>query len=340
MKITKMTKKHIPQVIDVLREAFDDWSFKRRGKKRNRNRKPEAILPYLEFEPEGCLVAIEKNKVVGAIFCHVWGKFGWIGTFGVHPDFQEKGYGKDLMTKAVEYLDKKRTVTTLALETMNASSSNIGLYSKLGFKPAFQTIRLIRPIILSPLKETNFGKFAEENNLEISYMSQEEDKADIFTRCGWLASKIENGLDYRTEIELAEKYNFGETILLKREGFIIGFAICRTFRRYETEEIDLDLTVKILVIDKDAKDPQYLDYLLFACDKFGEKLNRTSLRMNINSSYWLVYKHLINSEFRVRSTILRMIKFSEDIKSYDHYHEIHNIKMCNEWLINCNSFSM
>ncbi|MCK5046415.1 MAG: GNAT family N-acetyltransferase, partial [Candidatus Heimdallarchaeota archaeon] len=270
-------------------------------------------------------------KVVGAIFCHVWGKFGWIGTFGVHPDFQEKGYGKALMSKAIEYLDKKRNVTTLALETMNASTFNIGLYSKLGFKPAFQTMRLIRPIILSPLKETNFSKFAKENNLELSYMSQEEDKADIFTRCGWLASKIENGLDYRTEIELAEKYNFGETILLKREGFIIGFAICRTFRRYETDEIDLDLTVKILVIDKDMKDPQYLDYLLYACDKFGGKLNRTSLKMNINSSYWLVYKHLINSEFRVRSTILRMIKFSEDIKSYDHYHE---------WLVNCTSFSM
>lgn len=331
MRITRMTKKHLPQVIDVLREAFNDWSIKRRGRSRNRNRKPEAILPYLEIEPEGCIIAIEKNKVIGVIFCHVWGKFGWIGTFGVHPDFQGKGYGKDLMSEAIEYLDKKRNVTTLALETMNASSSNLGLYSKLGFKPAFQTIRLIRPIILSPLNETNFSEFAEVNNLEISYVSQEEEKTDIITRCNWLASKIENGLDYRTEIELAEKYNFGETILLKKEGFIIGFAICRTFRRYETEEVDQDLTVKILVIDKDVKETQYLDYLLFACDKFGEKLNKSSLRINVNSSYWLVYKHLINSDFQVRSSILRMIKFSEDIKSYDHQHE---------WLVNCTSFSM
>ncbi|MBK5114810.1 MAG: GNAT family N-acetyltransferase [Candidatus Heimdallarchaeota archaeon] len=331
MKISKMTKKHVPQVIDVLREAFNDWSLKNRGRSRNRNRKPEAILPYLEIEPDGCIVAIERSKVVGAIFCHVWGKFGWIGTFGVHPDFQAKGYGKDLMNKAIEYLDKERNVTTLALETMNASNSNIGLYSKLGFKPAFQTIRLIRPIIVTPLKEKNFSKFAEENNLEISFMSQEEEKDDIITRGSWLASKIENGLDYKSEIELADKYKFGEIILLKREGFIIGFAICRLLRRYETEEIDQDLTVKILVIDKDVKDPQYLDYLLFTCDKLGEKLDKKNLKMNINSSYWLVYKHLIESEFQVRSTILRMIKFSEDIKSYDHYHE---------WLVNCTSFSM
>jgi len=331
MKITRMTKKHIPQVIDVLREAFNAWSLKYRGKTRNRNRKPEAILPYLEIDPEGCIVALEKNKVVGAVFCHVWGKFGWIGTFGVHPDFQEKGFGKALIQKAIDYLDKVQNVTTLALETMNASSYNIGLYSKLGFKPAFQTIRLIRPIIFTPLKENNFNKFAEENNLEISLLSQEEKKDDILTRCSWLASKIENGLDYQTEMKLAVDYNFGEVLLLKKEGFIMGFAVLRLLSRYESDEADEDLTVKIVVIDKDIKDSNYLDYLLFACEKFGEKLNRKSLKININSSYWLVYKHLIDTDFLVRSSILRMVKFSEDIKSYDHYHE---------WLVNCTSFSM
>jgi len=84
---------------------------------------------------------------VGAIFSHTYGKLGWIGTFGVSTEYQEKGLGKQLMLKAIDYLDKEKNVTKLGLETMPDSAVNIGLYSKLGFKPAFHTIRLYRDIV-------------------------------------------------------------------------------------------------------------------------------------------------------------------------------------------------
>ncbi|MBN1330421.1 MAG: GNAT family N-acetyltransferase [Candidatus Heimdallarchaeota archaeon] len=331
MKIIPMTKKHIPCVIEVLKEAFNDSSLKRRGLARERKRTAESIIPYIENEPEGCLVALEKNKVVGAIFGHVWGKIGWIGTFGVDPEFQGKGVGKELMLKITDFLDKKKNVTYLGLETMPDSNSNIGLYCKLGFKPAFQTISLIRPIIDSPRKNQEFTNFALENNLEISYFSQEENKDEVYTRCQWLAEKIENGLDHSFEMKIANEYKYGETIFVKHEGFIVAYAICRLKDRYEETTPEQSLTVKIIVTDKDIKEPKLLDYILLACEKFGLKNNKTEIKLSINSSYWLTFQHLISNGFRVRSALLRMVKFSEDIRAYDHQHE---------WLVNCASFTM
>jgi ribosomal protein S18 acetylase RimI-like enzyme len=330
MKIIKMTEKHIEDVIGVLSEAFNAWAYKRRGIARFRKRKVESIIPYLKQDPDGCFVAIEKKKVIGAIFSHVWGKLGWIGTFGVDPDFQEQGIGKELMLKAIEYLDKERNVTTLGLETMSDSNSNIGLYSKLGFRPAFLTIRLIKAISKTSLKDDKFKEFASKNNLEITYFSDEENKEDALARCNWLASKVLNGLDYNPEIQLIENSGFGETILLKREGFIIGYAVCRTFNKYHDEE-NKNLYVRIIVIDTELKDRQYLDYLCHACELYGSQNNKTELRLSINSSYWLAYEHLLEKDFSVRSSILRMIKYSDEIKSYDHHHE---------WLVNCATWTM
>ncbi|NHJ46761.1 MAG: GNAT family N-acetyltransferase [Asgard group archaeon] len=331
MKIVKMSKKHITDVSDVLQAAFNDWSLKRRGIARFRKRKDESLIPYIELEPNGCFVALEKNRVVGAIFTHVWGKLGWIGTFGIDPDFQAKGIGKKLMLKAIEYLDKEKSVTTLGLETMSGSSGNIGLYSKLGFRPAFQTIRLIKNIELSSKKEKKFEEFARENNLEITYFSDEEQKDEVLQRCNWLASKLVNGLDYSPEILLTNKYDFGETILLKREGFIIGFALCRTFDKYKEVDDNKYLFVRILVLDTDIKDKTYLDYMCYACEKYGNKFDKNEIRISINSSYWLAFDHFLHIGFNVRSSILRMIKFSDEIKSYDHYHE---------WLVNCATWTM
>ncbi|NHK30008.1 MAG: GNAT family N-acetyltransferase [Asgard group archaeon] len=331
MKIIKMTEKHIEDVIGVLSEAFNAWSYKRRGIARFRKRKIESLLPYLKQDPDGCFVAIEKKKVIGAIFSHVWGKLGWIGTFAVDPDFQEQGIGKKLMLKAIEYLDKNCNVTTLGLETMSDSSSNIGLYSKLGFRPAFQTIRLIKTISTTSLREDKFNDFASENNLEITYFSEEENKEDALARCYWLASKLLNGLNYNPEIQLTDDFGFGETILLKHEGFIVGYALCRTFDKYHDTDDNINLYVRIMAIDSDIQDRNYLDYLCYACEQFAAKNNKTELRLSINSSYWLAYEYLLNKKFKVRSSILRMIKYSDEIKSYDHRHE---------WLVNCATWTM
>jgi GNAT superfamily N-acetyltransferase len=331
MKIIKMTKKHIPEVIDLLDESFQASRLKRKGKIREkRERDPKGLIVYLEKDPNGAYVAVDKRKVVGAIFSHTYGKLGWIGTFGVLTEYQGKNIGKELMQKSIDYLDKEKNVIKLGLETMVDSSVNIGLYSKLGFKPAFLTIRLYRDIVIDNTKSKQFEELIEKKNLQINFFSQKENKEDVYARCGWLASKIENGLDYRSEIEITDENDFGEIILLEHDGFVIAYAICRTQQRSLNIEEE-SLNVRVILIDPAQKDQELLDILLFACEKFGFENNRTNIRIAINSSYWLTYEYLLRAGFRVRGSLLRMIKYSEDIKSFDHH---------NEWLVNCSGYTM
>ncbi len=300
MKITKMTKKHLPEVIEVLADAFHAWRIQRRGKDvEKRYRLPEYIIPYMELDPNGSLVAIDKRKVVGAIFAHVWGKFGWIGTFGVHPDYQNKGVGKELMIGAIKYLDVEKNVTKLSLETMTSSATNIGLYSKLGFKPAFQTMFLTKEINFTAEKQKKLNELLEEGSIEIEYYSNESQREDALTRCSWLSNKIENGLDYSSKIVITEKYHQGETILLKKDGFIIAFANCRLITNKRGDTDNPTLMVKIIVIDKDEKNKQVLDTLLLCCEDFGQKNGKKDFRMSINSSYWLVFEYLLKYGFHI-----------------------------------------
>jgi ribosomal protein S18 acetylase RimI-like enzyme len=331
MKIKEMTKKQLPAVSKVLAKAFEQFHLKRHGSdKIPRIRKEESTLPYLQSLPEGCFVAIEKRKIVGAIFSHLWGKFGWIGTFGVLPEYQGKGIGKALMVKVIDYLDKQHGVTSLALETMSRSAENIALYSKLGFRPAFHTMRLIQPIATNETKTAAFEEKLKKSNLSIQYYSKIDNKEDILTRCAWISSKIINGLDYRIEIEITDKYNLGETVLLLHDGFVIGFAICRTLVRYENDQ-DPYLDLKVLVMDPEVKERIFLDYLIYYCKLYGEKEGKTGLKLWVNSSYWVVYSYLLNNGFKLRSAIIRMIKFSDDIKAYDH---------STDWLVNCSGLTM
>jgi ribosomal protein S18 acetylase RimI-like enzyme len=61
--------------------------------------------------PEGSFVAMENGKVVGFVFSKVFGREGFIGPIGIHPDFQGRGYGKKLLEASIEYL--KLTVQLL-----------------------------------------------------------------------------------------------------------------------------------------------------------------------------------------------------------------------------------
>ncbi|NHJ04343.1 MAG: GNAT family N-acetyltransferase [Candidatus Heimdallarchaeota archaeon] len=324
MKIQLMSKKHIPEVSEVLADAFTAWRTKRRGLDAPRRlRNPESVLPYIELEPKGCFVALDKKKIVGAIFTHVWGKMGWIGTFGVIPEYQSRGIGKDLMIKAINYLDKERYVTKLALETMADSADNIGLYSKLGFKPAFQTMHLTKPILFTKEKQKQLDILLQTKSIELDYYSKEQNRKDSLTRIRWLSSKIENGLDFTSEINLIDENNFGDTILLKQDGFIIALATCRIVSKHINDE-NPDLEIRMILIDFDNKDKEILDIILLACEKYGFDNNKEALRLKINSSYWLAFEYLLKNGFKLRGSLLRMIKFSEDIRSFDHQ---------NEWIV-------
>ena len=144
VSIRRMTLEDIEAVsqLDVL--AFTAYSRQRGHSGPLPARSYGNVLACLNLNPTGCFVA-ETDKPVGYIFTRAWGTTGWIGTFGVHPDYQGQGMGRSLLAAAVEHLQRARC-TTVGLETMSDSPYNVGFYSRFGFLLTFPTVLLAKEI--------------------------------------------------------------------------------------------------------------------------------------------------------------------------------------------------
>jgi len=77
------------------KEVIDVWIAS--GLTRPWNDPDKDIDRKLAVDPQGFLVAVESDRVVGTVMAGYEGHRGWIQYMAVHPDFQGSGYGKALI---------------------------------------------------------------------------------------------------------------------------------------------------------------------------------------------------------------------------------------------------
>ena len=93
----------------------------------------EDIQKKLVFQPELFFIASLKNKVIGSVMAGYDGHRGWLYYLAVLPEYQKKGYGRQLVEKAVSELRKLGCLkANLQVRTDNASV--VDFYKHLGFK--------------------------------------------------------------------------------------------------------------------------------------------------------------------------------------------------------------
>ena len=66
----------------------------------------EGIERYLKRNPETCFVALEGERIVGAILSGHDGRRGYIYHTAVHPDYRGKGIGTALVEEAMADLER------------------------------------------------------------------------------------------------------------------------------------------------------------------------------------------------------------------------------------------
>jgi GNAT superfamily N-acetyltransferase len=218
----------VPQ-LDVL--AFTAYSRRRGYNGPVHPHTHRNVLACLNLNASGCFVA-ETDKLVGYVFTRILGTTGWIGTFGVHPDYQGQGIGRSLLSAAVEHL-QGASCKTVGLETMSDSPYNVGFYSRFGFLLTFPTVLLI--------KETGSDAVASPYTA-LSQLENEEAMSAI-TQISQAACA---GLDYAPEASNAREYKWGETLLV---GWPQpwAFAIVRTTPKREGS-VETAADVSALVI--------------------------------------------------------------------------------------------
>ncbi len=91
------------------------------------------IQKKVDYQPELFFVALLDGHVVGSVMAGYEGHRGWLNYVAVLPDYQDQGYGRKLVEKAVAEL-KKIGCLKVNLEVRKSNSSVIDFYLHLGFK--------------------------------------------------------------------------------------------------------------------------------------------------------------------------------------------------------------
>jgi ribosomal protein S18 acetylase RimI-like enzyme len=250
MEVRQMRSDDLSQVNSIFAKAFSEARIEE-GLKHHRVSpcRPEFMLMYLDRSGEGALVAEDRKRVAGFSFSHLYGLTGWMGPIAVLPRYQSSGVGKMLVTRSVDYL-RGRGARIMGLETMPRNFRNIGFYLRLGFEAG--------PLCLDMVGRAHSGPPEDSDGPgEILQFGErpETERAQLLEGIGAMAEHIAPGLDYRGEVLLNMRHEYGETVILKdgAAGSVAGFAVCHV-EPYGQFEEKRELKVNVLAVDSAGED--------------------------------------------------------------------------------------
>jgi GNAT superfamily N-acetyltransferase len=119
-------------MLEVKVMRAEDFSFAvQLANTMNWNMTEEDFKFSLTLEPKGCFVAWQDNVRLGLITSISFGELGWFGNLIVKPDARRKGAAHALISRTLQFLQKKgaKTIGIYAYPNLQ------GFYENLGFKP-------------------------------------------------------------------------------------------------------------------------------------------------------------------------------------------------------------
>ena len=90
------------------------------------------IARKLKVQAELFLVGYLEDKLIASVMAGYDGHRGWINYFAVHPDFQARGYGKQLMDNVENGL-RELGCPKINLQIREGNDKVLTYYQKLGF---------------------------------------------------------------------------------------------------------------------------------------------------------------------------------------------------------------
>ncbi|HEY68960.1 MAG TPA: GNAT family N-acetyltransferase [Anaerolineae bacterium] len=277
--------------------AFSPWWKQLTGTSKDLPpRRHDHILMLLEKDPEGCFVAEEGGAALGFIFSRTWGRVGWFGTFGVLPEHQGRGIGKQLIAASLEYL-RRDPQRVIGLETMPESPDNLGLYMKQGFEARFLTMLLSKAIDRPP-------KNVEP--LPLWSQTAEEDHQRWLDELREAADRITPRLDYTKEVLATTRYDLGETLILTENEAAIGMGIVWFSSSREAMHED-EAVVQVMMIHPDYTTEARLHKLLGAAETLAYVRGKRKLVLAGNAQHGWALTRLLDFNYHIDRAMVRMV---------------------------------
>jgi GNAT superfamily N-acetyltransferase len=230
----------------------------------------------------------ERGHIAAFNMVHRSGTEGWMGPLAVRTEYQGTGSGKEIVARGVEWL-KQNGATVIGLETMPRTMDNIGFYSRLGFTPGRLTITATLDAVLSTEPVQLLGRRTAA------------EKEELLEECRDLLQRVLPGYDYTREIVLTDELSLGDTVLLRENGRLVGFALCHTVPLVEGRAREELRALKLVTEREDL-----FDSIAHALCDLARRSGTRRVAFRVQGEYLSAYHRLITLGARVRWTDLRM----------------------------------
>jgi len=230
----------------------------------------------------------DRGEIVAFNLAHRSGIEGWMGPLAVRPEWQGGGLGKEIVRAGVQWLVRHHA-RVIGLETMPRTLDNIGFYSRLGFVPSRLTITVSLDAASGDEAPLLYGRLPVR------------DKDDALEGCRLLTDAQIPGYDFTREIALTDSLALGDTVLLRRDDRLVGFALCHTTPLVEGR-VREELRVLKMVLEREAD----LEPMTRLLTDFARRSGTRRVAIRVQGEYGTVYERLIALGARVRWTDLRM----------------------------------
>ena len=175
----------------------------------------DAVRGRWRADPEASFAAELDGRVVASGQCMSWGSVGILGPLTVDVDHWSQGIAREMMPVLIDLLDR-RGHAIAGLFTHPQSPKHIRLYERFDFWMQRPTAVMDKKV--SP---TNMPDGA----VVYSALSDDE-RAAARDACCAVTETVYPGFDVTGEIRATEAFGFGDTVMIRRDGATVGFAVC------------------------------------------------------------------------------------------------------------------
>lgn len=266
----------------------------------------EGIKGYIEKSNNASIVYELDGKVVGYNFIHLWGNFAWFGSFGVNPEYQGRGIGKELIRHTIKFLKEDIRISNIGLQTMPESGYNVGMYMSMGFKPLKLSLSLIKQLEIN-----NCSLYSSKYKVRIVDVSDESNYLMLKDKIMALSNKISHELDLSSQLYPIKYNDFGTVFVLEDNNEINGFALCHTknIREFPSDCLE----IKLLCINNTVDLTDALDSILNECVAYAKSIGYKNISVDCSTYNYDICMHLFSKHnFKIQKTQLIMIMDNEN----------------------------
>lgn len=250
--------------------------------------------------PDGAFMGELDGRPVACGFVMDWGSVAVLGPLTVDAEFWGRGIARAMMGPMVDYIDAGG-FEFAGLFTHPQSASHIRLYEAFGF-----WMRRITGV----MSKTVDPRAARGDAMLLSAMGEGEAQGAL-AACRDIAGSVHPGLDLTREIETVRRRGLGDTLVLKRDGETVGFAVCH--HGAMTEGSSTRLLVKFAA----ARDGAEADFraLLAACEGLAALRGAAEIVAGANSGRTRAYR--VMTEYGFRTVMNGILMMRPDTAGYN-----------------------